>query len=111
MKKEFRKRKLTLRKNFFPTLIIIVVLWTLLVMVIYFVDPDAMGSIPLFFILFFLALLFTLSTLFANTRRGLIAALGFSVFLVLQYLGVGSVINFLLLIGLGVAAEFYFSKK
>src|SRR3989338_6526074 len=111
MKKEFRKRKLTLRKNFFPTLIIIVVLWTLLVMVIYFVDPDAMGSIPLFFILFFLALLFTLSTLFANTRRGLIATCSITVFLILRYLGVGNIINFLLLLGLAIASEFYFSRS
>jgi len=108
---DFRQKQIKLRKKFFPTLIITVFLWLLVGLVVYFVDPENYGSIPLLFFLFFLALLFTLSTLFANTRRGLIATCSITVFLILRYLGVGNIINFLLLLGLAIASEFYFSRS
>jgi len=106
-----RKKEIKLRKNFLPTLLIIVILWSGVFFVVYFIDPETFGAIPLFLFLLFLSLLFTFSTIFANTRRGLIISLLTILFLILRYLGVGNVLNLLLILGLGITAEVYFSKK
>jgi hypothetical protein len=106
-----RKKQVKMRKNFFLTLIIIVFLWLTVAFVIYFIDPSSPGAIPLFFTLFFLVSLFTLSTLFANTRRGVLTTLGLTFFLLLRYLGVGNILNFLLIIGLLITTDLYLSNK
>jgi uncharacterized membrane protein YbhN (UPF0104 family) len=111
MRKDIRKEQIRKRKNFFPTLLLTILLWVLAGGMIYLVEPDSFGAIPIFFILVFLALLFTASTIFANTRRGLITALGLTIFLFLRYLGVGNIINFLLIAGLGLTIEIYFSRR
>ena len=98
------------RKNFFPTLIAIVVLWLIIFSLIYFVDPKTVGVIPIFFGLFFTALLFTFSTLLINTRRGLITASTLTVFIILRYFGLGHVLNLFLLSGVAISLEVYFSK-
>lgn len=108
MKRDVRKKEVRLRKNFFPTLIITLLLWTAISGLVYFVEPDTLGAIPTFFILLFLALLLTFSTLFANSRRGIIATIGLTLFLILRYLGVGNILNFLLILGLGIVIEIYF---
>ncbi|OGM15847.1 hypothetical protein A2V56_05440 [Candidatus Woesebacteria bacterium RBG_19FT_COMBO_42_9] len=111
MRKDARQKEVKLRKNFFPTLLITIVLWTLLAGLIYFVDPFALGAIPAFFILVFLALLFTFSFLFVSTRRGVIFAVAITIFLILRYFGVGNVLNLLLIIGVLIALEIYFLRK
>lgn len=78
---------------------------------VYFVDPSTFSIIPVFFIILFVALLFTLSTLFANTRRGATTALAIILFLVLRFLGVGNILNLLLILGLIITTEIYFSKN
>lgn len=99
------------RKNFFPTLIVIILLWTGLFFIIYFVDPAILGVIPLFFIALFLSLIFTFSTLFANKRRGLIISLAISLFLILRYFGVGNILNLILISAVAIAAEIYFGQS
>src|SRR3989344_4206283 len=112
MKKiDIRHQQIRLRKNFFPTLIITVFLWLLVGLIVYFVNPGNGGVIILFFFLIFLSTLFTFSTLFANSRRGLITSIVLSIFLVLRYLGVRNILNLFLLAGLSIATEFYLSKK
>jgi hypothetical protein len=105
------KRQIIKRKNFLPTLIVTILLWGILGGLIYFITPDTMGALPLFFILSFLALLFTFSLLFADSGRGFIVSLGLIVFLILRYLGIGNIINLLLIAGLVVTAEFYFTRR
>lgn len=109
--KETRKQKAKLRKNFLPTLILTILLWTSAASLVYFVEPNAFGTIPAFFVVVFFALLFTFSTLFANTRRGFLTALGITIFLILGLLGVGNIINFLLIAGLIIIIEVYFSRR
>lgn len=109
--KDKRQKRIRMRKNFLPTLLIIVLLWSTLFFTVYFVNPTTPGAIPAFFALSFLASFFTFATLFANTRRGLLSAITVTIFLVFGYLGIGNIINLLLLIGLAVTAEFYFWKK
>ncbi len=103
-KRETRKRA---RKNFLPTLIVTFLLWCNLGFLIYFIDPEATGAVPIFFALIFMVFLFTFSTLLAGKRRGLLISLALTIFLILRYFGVGNIINFLLLLGIAVAAEIY----
>jgi len=106
-----RKNGVGRRKNFFPTLVITFTTWVALASIIYFINPTSPGVIPLFFLLLFIASLFTFSSLFANSKRGLIIAIMLVVFLILRYLGVGNIINLLLLIGLGITIDLYLSKN
>jgi len=111
VRKELRQKKVKLRKNFLPTLIVAILLWLGVVSIIYFVEPDTFGILPVFFFLVFLALLFTLSLLFAHTRRGALIAVGLTLFLILRYLGIGNILNFLLILGIAITIELYFIKK
>lgn len=104
------KEKREKRKNFFPTLIAIFITWGLIAFIIYFIEPENFGAVPLFFLTVFLALLFTFSTLLANTRRGVIFAVGLTLLLILRFFGVGNILNFLLIFGIAVSIEYYFTK-
>jgi len=106
-KRQTRKRA---RKNFLPTLIVTFLLWCLLGFLIYFMDPETIGAVPIFFALIFMVFLFTFSTLLASKRRGILTSLTLTIFLILRYFGVGNIINFLLLLGIAVAAEIYLDK-
>src|SRR3990167_4156678 len=109
--KERRKQQVLKRKNFLPTLLVTILLWMLLAGLVYFVDPATFGVIPLFFALFFTALLFTFSLLFASIRRGLISALSLFLFAVLAYLGVGNILNLLLILAIAICIEIYLAQK
>ena len=111
MKKEFRKKAARLRKNFFGTLLATIILWTLLGVVIYFTNPASLINIFLFLLIFFFATLFTLSTILTHTRKGVLIASVLTIFMILRILGVGNLLNFILLIALSVAAEIYFQKN
>jgi hypothetical protein len=110
LKTKQRQKEVKFRKNFGPTLIIIFILWICLTTMFFFVDPNIPTAVPIFFILIFFTLLFTLSTLLANTRRGLIISIGMTLFLILIYLGVGTIINLILITIIGILIEVYFIK-
>jgi len=78
---------------------------------VYFIDPEATFALPGFFLLIFLSLLFTFSTIFASSRRGFLISAGFTLFLILRYFGVGNILNFLLISGLLITAEIYFGRR
>jgi len=105
--KEKRKR----RKNFFPTLVLIFFNWALAGLIVYFIEPDTFAIVPLFFVIIFFALLFTLATFFSNTKKGLIYCLFLTTFLILRYFGIGNLLNLLLLTGIAISIDFYFSRK
>lgn len=111
LKIKHRVEELRRRKNFLPTLIITITLWIILAGIVYFVDPQQMFAIPLFFLFAFLAILFTASLLFANRRRGLLTSLVIILFLILRYFGVGNMLNAILLIGIAVTFEIYASRR
>jgi hypothetical protein len=111
MKKEFRKKAVKLRRNFFGTLLATIALWILLGAVVYFTNPDSLVNIFLFLLMFFFATLFTLSTILTHTRKGMLVASALTIFLILRILGVGNLLNFILLIALAVAVEIYFQKN
>lgn len=105
------KKSALKRKNFLPTLLITLLLWILLSGLIYFVDPDTFGVVPLFFVALFVALLFTFSLIFASSRRGLIASASLSLFSILMYLGVGNILNLILIVAIAVSIELYLAQK
>lgn len=99
------------RKNFLPALTLTLVFWCATAFLIYAFDPSSFFIITIFFVLIFLALFFTLSLIFANTIRGLIISVAVLLFLMLRYLGVGNILNFLLIIGITIATDLYFNQK
>src|SRR3972149_7139379 len=105
MLREKRQKQVKIRKNFFPTLLVIIFLWIVLGLIIYFIDPESFGAIPLFFLILFFSLLFTASTLFANTRRGLTITSALIFFLILRYFGIGNIVNLILIFGLVIVVE------
>src|SRR3989344_6764303 len=109
--KEKRKQQVLKRKNFLPTLLLTILLWGLFGGLVYFIDPNTFGAIPLFFILLFVTLLFTFSLIFANSRRGLAISISMTLFAMLAYLGIGNVLNLILILAIAVAIELYFTLK
>lgn len=106
-----RQKEIKLRKNFILTLLITILLWSFLVAIVFLTEPTEFGVLPLFFLLVFLSLTFSFAIIFVNTRRGIILSLVIVTLLLLRYLGVGNILNLLLLVGVGIATEIYFSKK
>lgn len=106
-----RKQQVLKRKNFLPTLLLTILLWLLLTTLVYFADPQTFGAIPLFFLLLFISFLFTFSLIFANSRRGLVASISFILFSILLFLGVGNLLNLILILAIGTCTELYFSTK
>ena len=111
MRKKKRVKKIQRRKNFFPSLIFTLVSWLLIAYLVYSVDPSSPFVITIFFILLFIALLFTFSIIFTNTRRGLTAAIVLTLFLSLRYYGVGNILNFILIVALTIASDIYFTSN
>ncbi len=93
-----------------PTLLVTILLWLILGGIVYFIDPSIFGVVQLFFVLVFLALLFTFSLIFAGGRRGLIAAISLSLFLILAYFGVGNILNLVLIVAIAISIEIYFAR-
>jgi len=116
MKKTVKER-LKRRKNYFPTMMLMIVFWLLWVSLVWWVDPTILKNLPPresywpFFLLFFLALFLTLSLILQNTRRGFLISFGILLFLILRLSGLGHVINGLLIGGIVIAIEVYFSLK
>ena len=78
---------------------------------IYFINPFSFGALPLFFLVIFLALLFSFSLFLGDTRHGFIISLSLSIFLLLRYFGIGHVLNFLLIAGLAIVIEMLYSDR
>ncbi len=101
------------RKNYFPTLVLILLLWSLLGLMLVYVEPELVKDVLVpglylpFFLLFFPASFFSLALLLANTRRGLIASLGLSVYLVLRIYQLGNLLSLLLIVGIVIAVTRY----
>lgn len=108
--KEKKQKSVRKRKNFFLTLVLTLLLWGSLTFLVYFIDPEEVGAVPTFFVLLFFAVLFTFSTIFANSRRGFLTAVVITIFAVLRYFGVGNLINLTLVIGLAIVIEIYLTK-
>lgn len=99
------------RKNFLPILVIAAVFWSLIAVVVYFIEPETFGIIPLFFVFLFFALFFTSSLIFGDKRRGLFVTSGATLFVILRFFGVGNILNLLLIAALLITTEVYLAKR
>jgi hypothetical protein len=103
------KRRNTIRRSsLLPSALVIMFLWFCVGAVVATVDPLTKGALPLFFILIFLALLFSLSILLRSRRRGAITTIAIISFLLLRYMGVGTLLNLILIIATAIAFELFF---
>ncbi len=101
------KHQVLKRKNFAPTFVITIALWLSVILLIINTDPNQLGVVHLFFVLLFLASFLTGAILLVNTRRGLLIAMGITLFLFLRFIGTGSIISAAILIALLSLIELY----
>lgn len=105
------------RKNFFITLLFIILFWSTFGFMIYFIEPEAIKDfiLPdayiLFFLNLFLALFFTLAVLFANSRRGLLITIGIIIFLILRFNRLDNLLIVLLIVASIGALEYHFTQR
>lgn len=94
--------------NFFP-LLFAFFSWGLLVMLVVFIDPQLLAPIYLapFWVLFWLALFYTISLAFRRTSRGFLYATALTLYTILRHLGIGHPIVGLFLLGIAVAVQYY----
>jgi hypothetical protein len=106
-KQEFKIK----RKNFLPAFIVTIVLWILLALIIFFVDPESLIARLSFFVIFFLSCLFSLSLIMASLKRGFIYATSVTLFIFLSYLGVGNLLNAILLAAAAISIDLYIKSR
>ncbi len=104
-RKTVRQQNLESKKRKFPLGIIAftIFLWLTLLFLIYLIDPGTLGVVPFFIFIFFLATYFTF--------KRLSFSIALTLFLILKYLKIGNIINFLLLLGTAIAYEYYTKKS
>jgi hypothetical protein len=104
------------RKNYLPTLLLLLILWTLFLFLVFFIEPEMIKNFPVpnlylpFFLLLFVCLFFTFAVLFINTRRGLIVSMGIVFFLILRVFDLGNILNAILIAGFIISLEYYFTR-
>lgn len=106
-----KPRQRIIRKNFIAAFLLTFLLWTVWVIFFFFTPPEYFLTPLVFLLISFLAILFTFALLFANTRRGLLVALGAISFMALRYYEIGNYLNLLLLAGVLLSLEYYLSNN
>jgi len=105
------------RKNFLPAVLFTLLSWALVAFIIFFVDPVMLrdflvpGSYLPFFLCLFLAVFLSGSFLFINVRRGFLFSIGVVVYLYLRLVGLGHMLNAILLFGFLIFLELAFSNQ
>ncbi len=106
-----KKRHLSQRENFLPTLFLAILAWLGWIYLFYFQAPESSYVIGLFYLFLFIALFLTISLLLANSRRGFLSALALISFLLLRQFEQGHIINLLLVFALLISIEIFFWRK
>jgi len=104
------KRSRFKRKNFLPTLILAILFWGIWTWFIFSFPPANNFLLFTFYFLLFLATFLTAALIFANSRKGLLIALFLILFLLFRYHHLANVLNILILAGIFISLEVYFSK-
>ena len=99
------------RKNFLPTLLLAILFWLLWGGLVYFAAPTNYVLLITFSFLLFLASFLALALILANSRQGLIVALGIICFLILRYFQLGNILNLILLAGILISLNLYLAKR
>ncbi|OGM13960.1 hypothetical protein A3D84_02515 [Candidatus Woesebacteria bacterium RIFCSPHIGHO2_02_FULL_42_20] len=104
------KRQIDASKKAKLSTVITILLWLSFLSLLFFTRPDNNLLVSLFITNFFLAMLFTLSILLLNTGKGIVISSAITLFLILRIIGIGNILNLILITGIVVAFEFYFRK-
>jgi len=99
------------RRNFLPTFVINLVLWVLVGLIIFYLNPDSYLNIVLFFLILTLSLTLTFALLLANTRRGFLLTLFVDSVLILRLFKLANFQNAALAFVIFFLLEIYFLKK
>lgn len=94
-----------------PSLLAALSLWTAWLLVFLFFPPEVFLAPFLFLILTFFAVFLTGALLFANTRRGFLIGIGILFLAVFNYYKVGNYLNIILITGILLSIEYYFSTR
>lgn len=100
------------RKKFLPAVFFALLSWSIVAFFLFFVDPEIIRDFPIsgsylpFFIFLFLSVFLTASLLLTHARRGLLVSIGITTFLYLRLLGLGHVLNAILLASFLLVLEF-----
>jgi len=99
------------RKNYWPSLLLGLIMWGCLGLLVYFVEPEMVKDILIpglylpFFLIFFPAVFLTLALFFGNSKKGLIYALGITTGLILQIYGLDNWLSLALLAAIIIAVD------
>lgn len=102
------------RKNYLPSLLLILIFWIILGLLMFFVEPELVKDVFIpglylpFFIIFFPACFLTLAIILSNNRRSLLLTLGINALLILKVYGLNNWLNLILIMGIIVAVDRYF---
>ena len=105
------------KKRVLPLVMLTLLLWGALVAMVVWVDPAVIKDWPwqsvyfIFFLVWWLAWFFGLTLVLNNTRRGGLYALATTGVLMLRLIRLGNIVNVMLLVGLIVVIDFYFSNR
>jgi len=103
------------RKNYLPSLVLIIILWGLLGALIYWMEPELVKDVVIpglylpFFLLFFPASFLTMALVLGNSRKGLLISLGITIGLILRVYRLDNWLNYILILGLMLAVDRYYS--
>lgn len=99
------------RKNYLPTIVLILVLWSGLGLMLVNIDPILVKDIIVpglylpFWLIFFPAAWLTLALIFGNTKRAFIATAGLATLMILRISGLGNILNLILVAGITIAID------
>ena len=69
-KRKDRKKQIKLKKNFFPSLVVTIILWLGVAYIFFFVNPLSRGAVELFLAILSLALIFGFSIVLPTPDEG-----------------------------------------
>ncbi|MDP3888856.1 MAG: hypothetical protein Q8Q24_02315 [bacterium] len=99
------------RKNFLPAFLASLLVWLIFLYFVLTYAPETTLLVGVFYLLLFFALFFTLALFLANSRRGLLVSLAIVGFLFLNQIKQANTLNYILLAGLLLSIELFFTKK
>ncbi len=97
-------------KNFLPTFLLAILFWVTWVWFIFSYPPANNFLLFTFYCLLFLAAFLTSSLIFGNSRRGFFLACFLILFLLFRYYQIANFLNLLLVGGIFLSLEAYFSR-
>lgn len=104
------------RKNYLPTLVLILILWFLLALMIFLIEPELIKDVIIpglylpFFGLFFPAVFLSLAIILNNSQRGFLISLGLTAILILKIYRLDNWLNFILVGGILITVDRYLSS-